>query len=171
MHRLWVEAFPFYIMCAQQRKLCKRIPCPCVYDNSFIYTKLNWSRTGQKKLVIKPVRQVNKIPRVKQESVSLKNVTPSLPWWTFQKVSLLINLETLLFCFFLLILILLLPGFVFACGPGYVHMFEKETPHHWRKRNVFRISKKSYKYVKRMLLSCDLLLILTNVLQLFFVHT
>lgn len=36
-------------------------------------------------------------------------------------------------------------GFAFACGPGYVHMFEKETPHHWRKRNLFRISKKSYK--------------------------
>ncbi|KAL0901492.1 hypothetical protein ABMA27_006736 [Loxostege sticticalis] len=39
-------------------------------------------------------------------------------------------------------------GFVFACGPGYVHMFEKETPHHWRKRNVFRISKKSYKHTR-----------------------
>lgn len=40
-----------------------------------------------------------------------------------------------------------LSGFAFACGPGYVHMFEKETPHHWRKRNVYRISRKSYKYV------------------------
>ncbi|KAH9637657.1 hypothetical protein HF086_009325 [Spodoptera exigua] len=39
-------------------------------------------------------------------------------------------------------------GFVFACGPGYVHMFEKETLHHWRKRNVFRISKKSYKHTR-----------------------
>ncbi|XP_075972690.1 testes of unusual size isoform X1 [Anticarsia gemmatalis] len=39
-------------------------------------------------------------------------------------------------------------GFAFACGPGYVHMFEKETPHHWRKRNVFRISKKSYKHTR-----------------------
>ncbi|KAM3967911.1 testes of unusual size [Aphomia sociella] len=39
-------------------------------------------------------------------------------------------------------------GFAFACGPGYVHMFEKETPHHWRKRNVFRISKKTYKHTR-----------------------
>ncbi|XP_028156155.1 cilia- and flagella-associated protein 57 [Ostrinia furnacalis] len=39
-------------------------------------------------------------------------------------------------------------GFAFACGPGYVHMFEKETPHHWRKRNLFRISKKSYKHTR-----------------------
>ncbi|XP_022822197.1 cilia- and flagella-associated protein 57 isoform X2 [Spodoptera litura] len=39
-------------------------------------------------------------------------------------------------------------GFVFGCGPGYVHMFEKETLHHWRKRNVFRISKKSYKHTR-----------------------
>ncbi|XP_039752116.1 cilia- and flagella-associated protein 57 [Pararge aegeria] len=39
-------------------------------------------------------------------------------------------------------------GFAFACGQGYVHMFEKETPHHWRKRNVYRISKKSYKHTR-----------------------
>ncbi|XP_031769045.2 cilia- and flagella-associated protein 57 isoform X1 [Galleria mellonella] len=39
-------------------------------------------------------------------------------------------------------------GFAFGCGPGYVHMFEKETLHHWRKRNVFRISKKSYKHTR-----------------------
>ncbi|CAB3240040.1 unnamed protein product [Arctia plantaginis] len=39
-------------------------------------------------------------------------------------------------------------GFVYACGPGYVHMFEKETPHHWRKRNVYRISRKSYKHTR-----------------------
>ncbi|XP_059051010.1 cilia- and flagella-associated protein 57 isoform X1 [Achroia grisella] len=39
-------------------------------------------------------------------------------------------------------------GFAFGCGPGYVHMFEKETPHHWRKRNVYRISKKSYKHTR-----------------------
>ncbi|XP_037969047.2 cilia- and flagella-associated protein 57 [Plutella xylostella] len=39
-------------------------------------------------------------------------------------------------------------GFAFACGPGYVHMFEKETPHHWRKRNVYRISRKSYKHTR-----------------------
>ncbi|XP_053620233.1 cilia- and flagella-associated protein 57 isoform X1 [Plodia interpunctella] len=39
-------------------------------------------------------------------------------------------------------------GFAFGCGPGYVHVFEKETPHHWRKRNVFRISKKSYKHTR-----------------------
>lgn len=46
---------------------------------------------------------------------------------------------------------MVLEGFVYNCGPGYVHMFEKETPHHWRKRNVFRISKKSYKYVSSTL--------------------
>ncbi|CAH0405353.1 unnamed protein product [Chilo suppressalis] len=39
-------------------------------------------------------------------------------------------------------------GFAFSCGPGYVHMFEKETPHHWRKRNLYRISKKSYKHTR-----------------------
>ncbi|XP_073957164.1 cilia- and flagella-associated protein 57-like isoform X1 [Choristoneura fumiferana] len=39
-------------------------------------------------------------------------------------------------------------GFVFACGPGYVHMFEKETIHHYRKRNVFRISRKCYKHTR-----------------------
>nr|XP_021188780.2 cilia- and flagella-associated protein 57 isoform X2 [Helicoverpa armigera] len=39
-------------------------------------------------------------------------------------------------------------GFVFGCGPGYVHMFEKESLHQWRKRNVFRISKKSYKHTR-----------------------
>ncbi|XP_026319729.1 cilia- and flagella-associated protein 57 [Hyposmocoma kahamanoa] len=39
-------------------------------------------------------------------------------------------------------------GFAYACGPGYVHMFERETPHHFRKRNVFRISKKSYKHTR-----------------------
>ncbi|CAG4978626.1 unnamed protein product [Parnassius apollo] len=39
-------------------------------------------------------------------------------------------------------------GFAFSCGPGYVHMFEKETIHHWRKRNVFRVSKKSYKHTR-----------------------
>ncbi|CAH0727322.1 unnamed protein product, partial [Brenthis ino] len=39
-------------------------------------------------------------------------------------------------------------GFAYACGQGYVHMFEKETPHHWRKRNLFRISKKSYKHTR-----------------------
>ncbi|KAJ8735588.1 hypothetical protein PYW07_007208 [Mythimna separata] len=39
-------------------------------------------------------------------------------------------------------------GFAFGCGPGYVHMFEKETLHHWRKRNVFRVSKNSYKHTR-----------------------
>lgn len=39
-------------------------------------------------------------------------------------------------------------GFAYACGPGYVHMFEKETIHHWRKRNLFRISRKSYKHTR-----------------------
>ncbi|XP_050681259.1 cilia- and flagella-associated protein 57 isoform X2 [Leptidea sinapis] len=39
-------------------------------------------------------------------------------------------------------------GFAYACGEGYVHMFEKETPHHWRKRNLFRISKNSYKHTR-----------------------
>ncbi|XP_045500687.1 cilia- and flagella-associated protein 57 isoform X2 [Colias croceus] len=39
-------------------------------------------------------------------------------------------------------------GFAYACGPGYVHMFEKETPHHWRKRNLFRISRNSYKHTR-----------------------
>ncbi|XP_045769052.1 cilia- and flagella-associated protein 57 isoform X3 [Maniola jurtina] len=39
-------------------------------------------------------------------------------------------------------------GFAYACGQGYVHMFEKETPHHWRKRNVYRIWKKSYKHTR-----------------------
>ncbi|CAH2050452.1 unnamed protein product, partial [Iphiclides podalirius] len=39
-------------------------------------------------------------------------------------------------------------GLAYSCGPGYVHMFEKETIHHWRKRNVFRISKKSYKHTR-----------------------
>ncbi|CAF4793044.1 unnamed protein product [Pieris macdunnoughi] len=39
-------------------------------------------------------------------------------------------------------------GFVYACGQGYVHMFEKETPHHWRKRNLFRISRNSYKHTR-----------------------
>ncbi|XP_046965131.1 cilia- and flagella-associated protein 57 [Vanessa cardui] len=39
-------------------------------------------------------------------------------------------------------------GFAYACGQGYVHMFEKETPHNWRKRNLFRISKKSYKHTR-----------------------
>ncbi|XP_063616617.1 cilia- and flagella-associated protein 57 isoform X2 [Cydia splendana] len=39
-------------------------------------------------------------------------------------------------------------GFVFGCGQGYVHMFEKESPHHWRKRNVFRISRKCYKHTR-----------------------
>ncbi|XP_068626911.1 cilia- and flagella-associated protein 57 isoform X2 [Battus philenor] len=41
-----------------------------------------------------------------------------------------------------------LKGFAFSCGPGYVHMFEKETIHHYRKRNVFRISKRSYKHTR-----------------------
>ncbi|CAG9581446.1 unnamed protein product [Danaus chrysippus] len=39
-------------------------------------------------------------------------------------------------------------GFAYACGQGYVHMFEKESPHHWRKRNLYRISKKSYKHTR-----------------------
>ncbi|XP_049879809.1 cilia- and flagella-associated protein 57 [Pectinophora gossypiella] len=39
-------------------------------------------------------------------------------------------------------------GFAYAAGPGFVHMFEKETLHHWRKRNVFRICKKSYKHTR-----------------------
>ncbi|GBP75293.1 Cilia- and flagella-associated protein 57 [Eumeta japonica] len=39
-------------------------------------------------------------------------------------------------------------GFAFACGQGYVHMFEKESLHHWQKRNLFRISRKSYKHTR-----------------------
>ncbi|KAJ2947907.1 hypothetical protein O0L34_g9698 [Tuta absoluta] len=39
-------------------------------------------------------------------------------------------------------------GFAFAHGPGYVHVFEKETLHHWRKRNIFRICKNSYKHTR-----------------------
>ncbi|XP_041975861.1 cilia- and flagella-associated protein 57 isoform X1 [Aricia agestis] len=39
-------------------------------------------------------------------------------------------------------------GFAYACGPGFVHMFEKESPHHWRKRNLYRISRKSYKHTR-----------------------
>lgn len=30
-------------------------------------------------------------------------------------------------------------GFAYSCGTGLVHMFEKDSPYKYRKRNVFRI--------------------------------